>query len=727
LVERGASPAQATAGGGTTGEPAGGMFDSGTPKRGVDPKILFPMVILVLLGVVGAWAIDRFVEDQRQRELTQWQVRLGIVADSRAAEVNRWLGGNFADLNALADNESVQLYVGSIDEFSADPEQQDQIEGFRQYLRNLLQVAAMRGGFGAADQGSQPNFNQAKVGSGGILIINKEGAVVSASPNAPPFEGALKDFVTIVPPGKSATSALTFDARGEPTMTFVVPLFAVQSDQSGTAQIGRIVGVKQVAAELYPLLRQPGDISPSSITVLVTRSGDKVTYLSPVQRPGQAAEPLGLTMELSTPKLDAAFAVQTGNGFAADKKDFRGGDVLVAARTLDRAPWIVMHTVDYEEALGAADARFRSLSIMLALALLAVAVAIIAVWRHGSSRRASEAATRAQILAHQFQAQKDLLQLVTDSQPTSIFILDNHHRYRFANAQASAAAGITPAEMLNKDIAAVLGPASAKRYLELNEQALKIGTAINNVARFEADDGLKVLQSEHIPLKERSGATAGVLTVEHDITDVVTEREKRARTLQNLVKTLVGVVDRRDPFAANHSTRVARVARAVAREMGLTETDLDTAEIAANLLNLGKIMIPPEVLAKTGDLTEEERRLLRNSVHVSADIIQDIEFDGPVVETLRQAQERWDGSGHPRGLKGEDILITARIIGVANALVGMISDRAFRQGMSMDAAIEILFKEAGHAYDRRVVAALVNYLDNRDGRTQLADATSMAQ
>ena len=79
-------------------------------------------------------------------------MRLGIVADSRVAEVNRWLAGNMADLNALAENESVQLYVGSIDEFSTDPEQQDQIEGFRQYLRNLLLVAATRGGFGEAQR-----------------------------------------------------------------------------------------------------------------------------------------------------------------------------------------------------------------------------------------------------------------------------------------------------------------------------------------------------------------------------------------------------------------------------------------------------------------------------------------------------------------------------------------------------------------------------------------------
>jgi len=727
VVERGASPARATAGGETKGEPAGSMFDSGTPKRGIDPKILFPMVILIVLGVIGAWAINRFIESEREREQTQWQVRLGIVADSRVAEINRWLAGNLADLDSLADNESVQLYVGSIDEFSSDPEQQDQIDGFRQYLRNLLQVAAMRGGFGDADQASQPNFNQAKVGSGGILIVNNEGAIVVASPDAPPFDGALKDFVSSVPAGGTVSGPLVLDARGEPTMTFVVPLFAVQSDRAASAQIGRIVGVKRVAKELYPLLRQPGDTTRSATTVLLTKVGDKVAYLSPVEQPGQPTGPLGLTMEMSTPSLDAAYAVTVGNGFAADKRDSGGGRVVMAARAIGGAPWVLMHTVDYEEALGAADVRFRALTVMLGLALLVIAVAIVAVWRHGSSRRASEAATRAQVLAHQFEAQKDLLQLVTDSQPTSIFILDNQHRYRFANAQASAAAGIAPAEMLHKDIVAVLGPASAKRYLELNDQALKAGAAVNHVARLEAEDGRKVLQSEHIPLKERSGATAGVLTVEHDITDVVTEREKRARTLQNLVKTLVGVVDRRDPFAANHSTRVARVARAVAREMGLTETEIDTAEIAANLLNLGKIMIPPEVLAKTGDLTEEERRLLRNSVHISADIIQDIDFDGPVVETLRQAQERWDGSGQPRGLKGEDILVTARIIGVANTLIGMISDRAFRQGMSMDSALETLFKEAGHAYDRRVVAALVNYLDNRDGRAQLADVTSVAQ
>jgi PAS domain S-box-containing protein len=706
------------------------MFEPLRPRRGIDPKIIFPAIVLLVIGVAGAWAINKFMANERQRELTQWQAVLGIVADSRAAEVERWLGRNVADLTSLADNESVQLYVGSIDDLSADPEQQDQIEAFRQYLRNLLLVAAERGGFGeSSEQDQQPSFNQEQTGSGGILVVDMAGVPMATSPDAPPFVGEFRDYVQAVPPGQSAMSPLQLNARKQPSMTFVIPLFAVQSDKVATSQIGRIVGVKEVGSELFPLLRQPGQVTQTTRTVLLSSDGDKVIYLSPLERTGQPEDPMGLAMEKSTPGLDAAFAVATGSGFAPDKKDYRGRDVLVASRAIagspPQAPWVLMHTIEYSEALGPSDARQRTWAIMLALGLLAIFVAIVAVWRHGSSKRASEAAEKSQHLAQQFAAQKDLLQLVTDSQPTSIFILDKANRYRFANAQASKKAGITPAEMLGKEVEAVLGPALAKRYTSLNAQATEAGGAVTEVARIEHEGQVQVLQSEHIPLTgrigENTGKTVGVLTVERDITDVVTEREKRARTLQNLVKTLVGVVDRRDPFAANHSTRVAKVAAAIAREMGLSEVEIDTTEIAGNLLNLGKIAIPPEVLAKTGDLTDEERRLLRNSVQMGADMLQSIEFDGPVVETLRQAQERWDGSGQPKGLKGEEILLTARIIAVANALVGMISDRAFRQAMSIDQASEILFKETGKAYDRRVVAALVNYLDNRDGRAQIAE------
>jgi hypothetical protein len=109
--------------------------------------------------------------------------------------------------------------------------------------------------------------------------------------------------------------------------------------------------------------------------VLLTRVGNTVTYLSPIVRSGETPQPPGLTMEMSTPDLDAAFAVTESNGFAPNLRDYTGRRVVVAARAISGAPWVLMHTVDYEEALGAADTRFRALTVMLGLALLVIAIA----------------------------------------------------------------------------------------------------------------------------------------------------------------------------------------------------------------------------------------------------------------------------------------------------------------------------------------------------------------
>jgi HD-GYP domain-containing protein (c-di-GMP phosphodiesterase class II) len=709
------------------GDAGASLFDDTPTTSKADFKILFPLLLLIVLAVVGVWSINRFVGEERDRELTAWQVRMGIIVDSRAAEINRWVDRQTKDLAGLADNESVQLYVSSIAEFNAaqaggkaDANQQDEISGFREYLRNLLTVTAGRAGFsGKAAQ--DVKVNEQQTATAGLLIVDQQGNVMATSTAAPPFDGQVRDFVQHLQAGAAGVSSIFLNARGNPVMVFAVPLYAVQSDQTPASQIGRIVGVKEIASELYPLLRQPGETSQTATAVLLLNHDNVVTYLSPVADDKQPTSALGRDMDLSTPQLDAAFAVMRVNGFATDRKDYRGNDVLVISRSLQQVPWVLMYTVGYQEALGAADQRFQQLTTYLGLALLVLAIAIIAVWRHGSSRRASHAAQQFKRMARRFDEQRELLQMVTDSQPTSIFILDETNRYRFANAQTAQQTGLKPQELLGKEINAVLGPAAAKRYIALGKQVRELGANVTDVARLEQGNHLKVVQTEQIPLKGHVGHADDVLTVERDITDVVTERERRARTLQQLVKTLVEVVDKRDPFAANHSMRVAAVARAIAQEMGLTETEIETAEIAGNLLNLGKILIPTDLLAKSGNLTSEELNLVRNSIQASADLLQDIEFDGPVVDTLRQAQARWDGSGTPP-IAGDQILVTARIIGVANALVGMTSDRAFRSAIGIDEAVESLLKESGKGFDRRVVAALVNYVDNHGGRDALLAA-----
>jgi len=234
------------------------------------------------------------------------------------------------------------------------------------------------------------------------------------------------------------------------------------------------------------------------------------------------------------------------------------------------------------------------------------------------------------------------------------------------------------------------------------------------------ESGRRVVKSDHIPLRSDGTEISGVLMILEDITDLVDERERRARILRELVQTCVAVVDRRDPFSAHHSARVAEVARTIAEAMHLDEAAVATCDIAGALMNLGKVTVPQDVLTKREALSDDELAMIRQSVLTSAELIEGVEFEGPVAETIRQIQERWDGAGQPAALAGEEILPTARIVAVANAFVGMVSARAYRPGMSFDEAAKALMSGTGTAFDNRPISALLHYLDIEGGRKRWA-------
>src|SRR5690606_38584381 len=148
------------------------------------------------------------------------------------------------------------------------------------------------------------------------------------------------------------------------------------------AQLGVILGVKEVAGELFPLLRQPGEASATAKATLVRAKDDKITYLSP----DVDGKPMAIELDASTPELDTAFAAAKPGAFATDKRNASGTKVLVTGRSFSLLPWSLVYTIEYDEALGAAEARFRHLTIYLLLAVALIAVIIIAVWRHGPSR-----------------------------------------------------------------------------------------------------------------------------------------------------------------------------------------------------------------------------------------------------------------------------------------------------------------------------------------------------
>ncbi len=701
------------------------MVESGAALTGLGkpPRragLTFGLVALgiALAAIAGVVLVFNFVAAERERDLRVWQDRLRIVAESRVAAVNDWVEQQYASLTALAQNASLQIYLTEIAMAAGDKSKATEAAAQAGYLRNLLVAAASRGGFTGPPVGPEVEANVKRPGIAGVGLVDNQGQIIVATPQLPPLEGTLRDFLRAIPHGSRGATSLYLDANNKASMAFAVPIFAVQSEGKASQQIGTVVGVKEVGDELFPLLKQPGEVEKTAESILVESSGVVVLYLSPLM---DGTPPLTRKLALSTPNLDSAFAIAKPGDFGI-KADYRGKEVLVISAAAKLVPWVLEHKVDTGEALADSDARRGRFLTVFLLAIALVSAGLLAVWWHGSSRRAREAAEKYQALAVRYENQSRFLQLVTDSQPNAIFIVDEETgKIRFANRAVVERTGVAAADLIAKTMAAVFGPDEAKRYQHHNQRAAEANAPFAAVDRVTLGEETRVLQSEHIPLAKTETEEGGILIVERDITAAVTERERRERVLRQLVRTLVAVVDRRDPFAANHSMRVGAVARAVAEEMGLDAVNVETAEIVGSLMNFGKILVPEGMLTRAGSLSEDEMRRVRDSLQTTADLLAGIEFDGPVVEALRELQEHWDGSGGPKGLKGEEIVVAARIVSVANAFVAMVSPRAYRPGVGFDVAIETILGQAGKAFDRRVVSALVNYLDNRGGRQRWAE------
>jgi len=690
------------------------------PERASFDKIPKSVVIgagLVLVSlVIGIGLVFGFVSGERDRDLAAWQTRLSIVAESRTAAVSGWLARQEQEVQSLADNDALRLYMTAVSLAGTGQSDLDAALAQAGYLRNLLVVEAHRTGF-EAPVGPDVGANVGHEGRAGLALVDRNGRVLVATPGMPRIEGALADFLKGLPAAKAGIRDLARDGAGEASMAFAAPVFGLQADPTPEGQIGWILGIKEVAGELYPLLKQPGATETSAEALLVSDGGSVVSYLSP-RADGTAP------LAASSPRHGA----DSAGDAALDKpgafglfRDYRGRDVLALSRAIPGTSWILLYKVDRAEALADSDQRLSRLLTALLLSVVLAAALILAYWRHGSSLRAARAANSYRLLATRFEQQERLLRLVTDSQPNAIAIIDGEARYRFANRKAAEEAGTRVPDMIGKPVANVWGADAARRYLEIDRASLLRTGHVEATHRIRDRMGAeRVVEIHHVLINPTLDLPLSDLVVESDVTGEVMERERRIRILAQLARTLVGVVDRRDPFAADHSLKVARIARAIAEEMDLSPELRQTAEIAGNLMNLGKILVREDVLIRETPLQPDELRAVHRGLEATADLLRGVEFDGPVVETLRQARERVDGAGAPGGLKGDEILITARIVAVANAFTGMVSRRAHRDAIALDKAIETLMDEAGRAFDRAVVSALVSYLDNHGGRAAWA-------
>jgi len=180
------------------------------------------------------------------------------------------------------------------------------------------------------------------------------------------------------------------------------------------------------------------------------------------------------------------------------------------------------------------------------------------------------------------------------------------------------------------------------------------------------------------------------------------------QAVSGTISALATTREMRDPYTAGHARRVAELAFAIARAMEFTENQMAGVRMAGYLHDVGKIVVPAEILAKPGKISEYEFGIIKTHALAGHEILRTIDFPWPIAEATFAHHERLDGSGYPRGLKEGDILTEARILAVADTVEAMASHRPYRPSLGTEKAIQQVKQSRGRLYDARVVDVCVD-------------------
>ncbi|MFH1148084.1 MAG: HD domain-containing phosphohydrolase, partial [Pseudomonadota bacterium] len=181
--------------------------------------------------------------------------------------------------------------------------------------------------------------------------------------------------------------------------------------------------------------------------------------------------------------------------------------------------------------------------------------------------------------------------------------------------------------------------------------------------------------------------------------------ERLLKAAQDTVHAMASAVETRDPYTAGHQTRSTDLACAIATEMELPSEKIEGIRMAGSIHDIGKLSIPAEILSKPTKLSEIEFSLIKEHARQGYEILRNVESPWPLAEMVYQHHERMDGSGYPRNLKGDEIIMEARILAVADVVESMASHRPYRPSLGIDAALNEIERNRGIFYDDAVVDA----------------------
>jgi PAS domain S-box-containing protein len=255
-------------------------------------------------------------------------------------------------------------------------------------------------------------------------------------------------------------------------------------------------------------------------------------------------------------------------------------------------------------------------------------------------------------------------------------------------------------------------PDDRERMMYLYQKQMKTGIIDTRYRILLKDGSVRWIHARTFPVYNKHNQLYRSAGVAEDITEQMNMTQERSdyasniqRGFNDLIAAISTALEHRDPYTAGHQNKVSYLAKAIAQELKLPPNQIQWIELAAQVHDIGKIGIPIEILTKPIKLSEPEFELIKTHSEAGYDILKGIHFPWPIAEIVWQHHERLDGSGYPRGLKGDKITLESKIIAVADTVDAMSSHRPYRPALGINAALDEIHKFKGVLFDSNVVNA----------------------
>ncbi|WP_020591925.1 HD-GYP domain-containing protein [Kiloniella laminariae] len=672
---------------------------SAMPRRTLITGLLV-IAALVLLSILVPGLI---IENRKSEIVAKVQERQEILATGRSELILAWLDSVKAQSDRLVTNELFRLFAYEVDlaggdftQITPSPEGEEPDSGlgvslFEQFpfMERVLTDFTINSDF----------TTSYLFGRTGIAYLTSSGSdPVSAEQQAL----ALAHFGN----KDAAFGPIRQDATGL-VIDLLLPVLPAQSEADEEIPVGLMLLTFPVTTKISEFLSPRALSEIGEETRLVQKSGDK--YQEIIPQDSRLIRPI--SSDLSQSQL---FDFNLRPSLAGDGTDvYAAGAVLLPDQL-----WIVQE-IDRAQAEKSL-AEFRNIAILMAtLIVVIVASVFLAFWWRLSSEHNGALARQFKELANRIHAQKQLLDKINGTIADFIGLKAVDGSYRYVNAAFAKGVGRDEDQLVGMDDAAIFGTGTAARMSITDQRAVASGNVVTANERVFLDNKEHHLQISKVPFIGEDDQVSGIVSVFRDVTDLVEEQRKKEKAVQQMVTALVRAVELRDPYLGGHSRRVSQFAVMVGKRMNLSDIEVATLEIASNLSQIGKLAIPREILNKPERLTPEEIAEIQKHPQHTQQLLRGIDFDLPVLETIMQMHERLDGEGYPKGLSGDDILVTARILGACDVFCARIEPRSYRHGLEPLRALEIL-DDNNDRYDLAVINALRNVVNSVEGEKLIA-------